>query len=135
MEHYRLYTVVQELLQFLDKLTNWYIRLNRPRLKGDYNEEDWINALNILFITLLNLVILLSPFIPFVTEFIYQNIRNGLKEGQSLLEKSIHFLRIPEYNEKLLDENIEKMMNNMISVIELGRKLREKNKRRIFTFI
>ena len=128
MEHYRLYTVVQELLQFLDKLTNWYIRLNRGRLKGDFDMEDWINSLNILFITLLNLVILLSPFIPFITEFIYQNLRNGLKEGNALLEKSIHFLRIPEYDEKLLDDKIEKMMNNMISVIELGRKLREKNK-------
>ena len=128
MEHYRLYTVVQELLQFLDKLTNWYIRLNRGRIKGDFDEEDWINSLNILFITLLNLVVLLSPFIPFITEFIYQNLRNGLKEGNPLLEKSIHFLRIPEYDEKLLDDKIEKMMNNMISVIELGRKLREKNK-------
>jgi isoleucyl-tRNA synthetase len=128
MEHYRLYTVVQELLQFLDKVTNWYIRLNRGRIKGDFDLEDWINSLNILFITLLNLVVLLSPFIPFITEFIYQNLRNGLKEGNPLLEKSIHFLRIPEYNEKLLDDKIEKMMNNMISVIELGRKLREKNK-------
>ena len=118
MEHYRLYTVVQELLQFLDKVTNWYIRLNRGRIKGDFDLEDWINSLNILFIT----------FIPFITEFIYQNLRNGLKEGNPLLEKSIHFLRIPEYNEKLLDDKIEKMMNNMISVIELGRKLREKNK-------
>ena len=112
----------------LIKLTNWYIRLNRGRLKGDFDMEDWINSLNILFITLLNLVILLSPFIPFITEFIYQNLRNGLKEGNALLEKSIHFLRIPEYDEKLLDDKIEKMMNNMISVIELGRKLREKNK-------
>ena len=128
MESYRLYTVVQELLQFLDKLTNWYIRLNRGRIKGDFDEEDWINSLNVLFITLLNLVILLSPFIPFITEFIYQNLRNGLKEGNPLLEKSIHFLRIPEYDEKLLDDKIEKMMNNMISVIELGRKLREKHK-------
>jgi isoleucyl-tRNA synthetase len=128
MEHYRLYTVVQELLQFLDKVTNWYIRLNRGRIKGDLDIEDWINSLNILFITLLNLVVLLSPFIPFITEFIYQNLRNGLKEGNPLLEKSIHFLRIPEYNEKFLDDKIEKMMNNMISVIELGRKLREKNK-------
>ena len=128
MEHYRLYTVVQELLQFLDKVTNWYIRLNRGRIKGDFDLEDWINSLNILFITLLNLVVLLSPFIPFITEFIYQNLRNGLKEGNPLLEKSIHFLRIPEYNDKLLDDKIEKMMNNMINVIELGRKLREKNK-------
>jgi isoleucyl-tRNA synthetase len=127
MENYRLYTIVQELLSFLDKVTNWYIRLNRPRIKGDYDEVDWLNSLNILFITMLNLVILLSPFIPFITEYIYQNLRNGLKESP-LLEKSIHFLRIPEYDEKLLDDKIEKVMNNMISVIELGRKLREKEK-------
>ena len=127
MEHYRLYTIVQELLIFLDKVTNWYIRLNRGRIRGDLDEVDWVNSLNILFITLLNLVILLSPFIPFITEFIYQNLRNGLKECD-LLEKSIHFLRIPEYDEKLLDDKIERIMNNMISVIELGRKLREKEK-------
>ena len=127
MENYRLYTIVQELLSFLDKVTNWYIRLNRGRIKGDYDEVDWLNSLNVLFITMLNLVILLSPFIPFITEFIYQNLRNGLKEGP-LLEKSIHFLRIPEYDEKLLDDNIERIMNNMISVIDLGRKLREKEK-------
>ena len=127
MENYRLYTVVQELLSFLDKLTNWYIRLNRGRIKGDVDEEDWIISLNVLFITLLNLVILLSPFIPFITEFIYQNLRNGLKPGE-LLEKSIHFLRIPQYDEKLLDDKIERIMNNMISVIELGRKLREQKK-------
>ena len=127
MEHYRLYTIVQELLSFLDKVTNWYIRLNRGRIRGDLDEFDWVNSLNILFITLLNLVILLSTFIQFITEFIYQNLRNGLKGGE-LLEKSIHFLRIPEYDAKLLDANIERIMNNMISVIELGRKLREKEK-------
>ena len=127
MEHYRLYTVVQELLSFLDKLTNWYIRLNRGRIRGDFDEADWLNSLNVLFITMLNLVILLSPFIPFITEFIYQNLRNGLKGGE-LLEKSIHFLRIPLYDEKLLDDKIERIMNGMISVIELGRKLREQKK-------
>ena len=105
LEHYYLYTNVQELLSFLDKVTNWYIRLNRGRIKGDLDLEDWVNSLNVLYITLLNLVILLSPFIPFITEFIYQNLRNGLKEGP-LLEKSIHFLRMPLYDEKLLDDKI-----------------------------
>ena len=127
MENYRLYTIVQELLSFLDKVTNWYIRLNRGRIKGDFDESDWLNSLNVLFITMLNLVILLSPFIPFITEFIYQNLRNGLKGGE-LLEKSIHFLRIPLYDKQLLDDKIERVMKNMISVIELGRKLREKQK-------
>ena len=128
MEAYRLYTVTGELLSFLDKLTNWYIRLNRGRIKGDFGDDDCVNSLNILFNTLLNLCLLLSPFIPFITESIYQNLKNGLPEGSPLLEGSIHFLRIPEYNEKLLDDKIEKIMQNMITVIELGRKLRESKK-------
>ena len=128
MEAYRLYTVVSELLGFLDKLTNWYIRLNRSRIKGDFGEDDWINSLNVLFGSILNLILLLSPFIPFITEYIYQNLRNGLPDDSPLLETSIHFLHIPEYNEKLLDNKIEAVMTHMISVIELGRKLRENKK-------
>ena len=128
MEAYRLYTVTEELLSFLDKLTNWYIRLNRGRIKGDYGDDECIKSLNILFNTLINLCLLLSPFIPFITESIYQNLKNGLTEDSPLMEGSIHFLQIPEYNEKLLDDKIEKIMQNMISVIELGRKLRESKK-------
>ena len=128
MEAYRIYTVTNELLSFLDKLTNWYIRLNRGRIKGDLGDEDCVNSLNILFGALINLCVLFSPFIPFITEFIYQNLKKGLPSDSSLLEESIHFLLIPEYEEQLLDNKIEEIMNNMISVIELGRKLREKNK-------
>ena len=119
MEAYRLYTVTNELLQFLDKLTNWYIRLNRGRIKGDFGEDECVQSLNILFGALLNLCVLLSPFIPFITEFIFQNLKNGLPKDSPLYEESIHFLLIPEYEEKLLDKKIEETMNNMISVIEL----------------
>lgn len=126
MENYRLYTVVNELLEFLDKLTNWYIRLNRGRLKGDFGEEDWITSLNVLFSTMLNLIVLLSPFIPFLTETIYQNLRNGLKKDSAFLEDSIHYLRIPNFDETLIDYKIEEIMKNMINVIQLGRQLREK---------
>ena len=78
MQNYRLYTVVSELLTFFDCLTNWYIRLNRPRLKGDIGEEECIQSLNVLFSVTLDLSILLSPFIPFLTEILYQNMKQGL---------------------------------------------------------
>lgn len=121
MEHYRLYTVTKELLKFLEKLTNWYIRLNRNRIKGDYGVEDAVLSLNILFLVLLDLNILLSPFVPFLTETIYQNMKNGLEKP----EESIHFLFIPKPDESLINEDIEKVMDDMISVIELGRYIRE----------
>jgi isoleucyl-tRNA synthetase len=126
MAAYRLYTVVGELLSFLDKLTNWYIRLNRGRIKGDFGEEDCLIALNVLFSTMFNLIILLAPFIPFLTESLYQNLRSGLAEDSALREDSIHYLRIPQVDESLISEDIEKIMRNTISVIELGRTLRDK---------
>jgi len=127
MEGYRLYTVVSELLTFLDKLTNWYIRLNRGRLKGDYGIDDCFKSLNVLFSVMLNLIILLSPFIPFQTEYIYQNLKNGLSKKSNLLEESIHFLRIPLFDDSLLDLDIEETMKNMITVIDMGRLLRDQN--------
>jgi len=128
MESYRLYTVVSELLLFLDKLTNWFIRLNRTVLKGDLGEKESLTALNVLFSVLMDLNILLSPFIPFLTEHMYQNLRNGLDEKSYLYKDSIHYLRIPEFDSSLLDEKVEEIMKNFISVIDLGRKLRENNK-------
>ena len=128
MENYRLYTVVSELLIFLDKLTNWFIRLNRGRLKGDFGENDCLVSIKVLYSVLLNLVILLSPIVPFITEEIYQNLKKGLSKDSVFNKDSIHYLRIPECDNSLIDENIEKVMNNMISVIELGRKLRENKK-------
>ena len=128
MENYRLYTVVSELLIFLDKLTNWFIRLNRGRLKGDFGENDCLVSIKVLYSVLLNLVILLSPIVPFITEEIYQNLKKGLSKDSVFNKDSIHYLRIPECDNSLIDENIEKVMNNMISEIELGRKLRENKK-------
>mgnify|MGYP002628402405 CR=1 FL=1 len=49
MEKYRLYTVVPKLLTFVENLTNWYVRLNRQRLKGETEVEDWETCLNVLF--------------------------------------------------------------------------------------
>ena len=121
MENYRLYTVVTELLSFLEKLTNWYIRLNRNRIKGDNGKEDSELSLNILFKVTLDLIILLSPFIPFLTESIYQNLKVGLEKP----ENSIHFLYIPKPDETLINNKIESIMKDTITVIEMGRNLRE----------
>ena len=54
MDNYRLYNVVRPLLTFLENLTNWYVRLNRTRMKGESSIEDQTRALNILFDVLLS---------------------------------------------------------------------------------
>jgi len=71
MENYRLYTVVPELLGFLENLTNWYVRLNRYRLKGENTLDDQLVSLNVLFDVLFKLTVLLSPYVPFITENFY----------------------------------------------------------------
>jgi len=67
--------VVPPLLKFLDDLTNWYVRLNRGRLKGDLGSNDWQVSLNVLFDVLLKITVLMSPHVPFLTEHMFQNMR------------------------------------------------------------
>ena len=80
MDNYRLYNVIRHILQFLKELSNWYVRLNRNRMKGDEGVQEQILALNTLFDVLLNTSILMSSITPFLSEFIYQNLRNGISE-------------------------------------------------------
>lgn len=67
MGEYKLYNVVPGLLKFLENLTNWYVRLNRTRLRGDVDDENWTVSLNVLFDVLLKVGVLLSPQVPFIT--------------------------------------------------------------------
>jgi len=113
MENYRLYTVVPRLLSFLEQLTNWYVRLNRNRLKGDLGEENWITGLNVLYEAILKVTILMAPFTPFLTEMLYQNLKNCLGEDSDLCEKSIHFLTMPRGDDKFVDEKIDAAMKHM----------------------
>lgn len=63
MAAYRLYTIIPRLLDLVDELTNWYIRFNRRRLKGEDGKEDTVQALNTLFETLFTLCrTMVSPF-------------------------------------------------------------------------
>lgn len=126
MDNYRLYTVVDPLLKFLDNLTNWYVRLNRSRLKGEISEEDCIISLNVLLDVLLKNALLLSPFIPFVTEMIYQNLVKVIPSGSPYHAESIHFLRIPEYRDDLIDEKFEMNVKRMQQYIDESRAERTK---------
>mmetsp|Transcript_8452 Transcript_8452/g.14175 ORF Transcript_8452/g.14175 Transcript_8452/m.14175 type:complete len:487 (+) Transcript_8452:1128-2588(+) len=71
MDSYKLYNVVRPLLSFLDSLTNWYVRLNRSRMKGEEGLDEQMKSLNILFDVLLNTCVLMSCITPFITEHMY----------------------------------------------------------------
>uniref|UniRef100_A0A4W4E1Q9 Isoleucine--tRNA ligase, cytoplasmic n=1 Tax=Electrophorus electricus TaxID=8005 RepID=A0A4W4E1Q9_ELEEL len=128
MAAYRLYTVVPKLVKFVDMLTNWYVRTNRRRLKGESGMEDCVWALETLFSVLFSMCRLMAPFTPFITEMMYQNLRH-LIDPASVEEKdpgSIHYLMLPQVREALIDSRIESAVSRMQSVIELGRVIRDR---------
>ncbi|XP_068622439.1 isoleucine--tRNA ligase, cytoplasmic [Battus philenor] len=123
MAAYRLYTVVPRLTKFIDQLTNWYVRMNRRRLKGENGVKDCKVALDTLFCVLFDMIRVMAPFTPFLTEFMYKTLRY-LLPGDSL--ESVHFNIIPEPKQNLVDINIERAVQRMQTVIELGRVLRDR---------
>uniref|UniRef100_A0A673MJ21 Isoleucine--tRNA ligase, cytoplasmic n=1 Tax=Sinocyclocheilus rhinocerous TaxID=307959 RepID=A0A673MJ21_9TELE len=128
MGAYRLYTVVPKLVKFVDMLTNWYVRTNRRRLKGESGTEDCMRALETLFSVLFSMCRLMAPFTPFITELMYQNLCH-LIDPASVEEKdtaSIHYLMLPHVRESLIDKRIESAVSQMQSVIELGRVIRDR---------
>ena len=153
MEGYRLYTVVPRLLKMVDDTTNWYIRFNRNRLKGqtvsklvvngtqangappelngnsvDEESNDTLHALNTLYEVLYTLVRALAPFIPFLSDNIFQRLAphlpDSIKEGKDV--RSVHFLRFPTVRQELFDIVVERRVSRMQKVIELGRLARER---------
>ena len=103
MAEYKLYNVVPQLIKFLENLTNWYIRLNRLRLKGEVDDLNMEVSLNVVFDVLLKVNVLLSPIVPFFTEHMYQNLRRVISKVSKLCESSIHLLFIAEVNNNLLN--------------------------------
>lgn len=126
MDAYKLYLVVRPLLTFLEKLSNWYVRLNRSRMKGEEGPVEQQRSLNVLFEVILMTSTLMAPITPFLPEHMYQNLRNGLADGSPLKETSIHFLQLPDFKPELIDEAVELRVSRMQSAIENGRLIRDR---------
>ena len=70
----------------------------------------------------------MAPITPFISEYIFQNLKNGLAEDSPLNQKSVHFTQIPSYEPDLIDENIEITVKRMQNAIETGRLIRDRIK-------
>ncbi|KAI8371895.1 isoleucyl-tRNA synthetase [Blakeslea trispora] len=127
MGSYRLYTVVPRLLNMIDTLTNWYVRFNRKRLKGENGLEDAKLAMNTLYEVLFTLCLTMAPFTPYLVENMYQNLKNFAPKNPNVVDdRSIHFLDFPTVREEYFDPEIERAVGRMQAVIELGRTIRER---------
>ncbi|MGE0683073.1 MAG: isoleucine--tRNA ligase [Candidatus Binatia bacterium] len=125
MEAYRLYNVVPALLDFLDELTNWYVRLNRRRFWSENDSNDKRFAYRTLYEVLRGFSKLMAPFTPFLADAIYRNLRTLHEETA---EESVHLEAFPPYDEQVADAELEDAVTRMQRVILLGRSLRNERK-------
>ncbi len=120
MQNYRLYNVVPELFNFIEDLTNWYIRLNRRRFWDEGMSADKSAAYATLYTTLEGLSRLMAPFTPFLADYIYQELRSfGAKT-----EESVHLCAYPEARQELINGTLEVAVGRMQQVVLLGRQKR-----------
>jgi len=128
MQAYRLYTVIPRLIKFVDNLTNWYVRSNRKRLRGEGDVEDGKAALSTLFCVVSTLVSAMSPYTPFLTEHMYQHIKQYIQTDDITEEEkgSIHFQMLPKPKKEVIYLDVEQAVSRMQTVIELGRVARDR---------
>ncbi|BDU62482.1 isoleucine--tRNA ligase [Candidatus Borrelia fainii] len=118
IDKYNLTKSIEELLAFIDKLNNWYIRRSRRRFWKSENDNDKIDAYETLYYVIKNLILMLAPFIPFLTEEIYQNLKTKDEK------ESIHLNKYPQAIDKLINIDLEEKMNFIRKVVSIARSLR-----------
>ena len=106
---------------FTDELSNWYVRRNRARYWSETLTDDKIGAYVTLYRVLTTLVKVAAPFVPFITEEIYQNLVVNLDPKA---EESVHLCLWPEVDEKAIDKNLEAEMDLAYKIVKLGRSAR-----------
>jgi isoleucyl-tRNA synthetase len=121
LETYDLATAGRALIEFMDELSNWYIRRSRKRFWKSENDKDKNAAYETLHWTLLTYTKLLAPFMPFITEEIYQGLTGKTD--------SVHLASWPEANKKAISAKTEKLMELARKVVEMG--LAERNQKGI----
>lgn len=124
MKAYRLYTVVPRLTKFIDQLTNWYVRLNRRRIKGEAGPEHCLASLDTLFDVLDAMVKMMAPFTPYLSEYMFQRLIHLHPTPNA---GSVHFQMMPTAHRAFQRDDVELAVSRMQKVIELGRVLRDYN--------
>ena len=110
-----------EIEEFTDSLSNWYVRRNRERFWSQELNDEKIGAYVTLYKVLVNLCKIAAPFVPFITDEIYQNLVVGLDKNAI---DSVHLCLWPEVEEKAIDKKLESEMDLAYRIVKLGRSAR-----------
>lgn len=121
LANYRIPEAAKVLDNFVDEMSNWYVRRCRERFWAKGMEQDKINAYMTLYTALVNITKCAAPMIPFMTEEIYQNLVCSIDKDAP---KSIHLCDYPVSDAKLIDKELEKNMEESLEIVVLGRAAR-----------
>ena len=121
LENYRIPEAARALQEFVDEMSNWYVRRSRDRFWAKGMEQDKINAYMTLYTALVTISKTAAPMIPFMTEDIYQNL---VRSVDKTAPESIHLCDFPVADETLIDKELEAAMEEVLDIVVMGRAAR-----------
>ena len=121
MENYKITESARAMADFVDELSNWYVRRSRERFWGKDMPQDKVNAYMTLYTVLVTMAKLSAPFTPFMAESMYQNL---VRKVDSAALESVHLCSFPEADDSMIDEKLEHNMDLVLSAVVAGRAAR-----------
>ena len=121
LANYKIPEAARALQEFVDEMSNWYVRRSRERFWAKGMEQDKINAYMTLYHALVTIAKTAAPMIPFMTEDMYQNLVRSVDKDAP---ESIHLCDFPTVNEAWIDKDLEADMKELLEIVVLGRACR-----------
>ena len=121
LANYRIPEAAKALQEFVDDLSNWYVRRSRERFWAKGMEQDKINAYMTLYTALVTISKAAAPMIPFMTEEIYRNLVCSVDKNAP---ESVHLCDFPKVDENLIDKELEASMEEVLDIVVMGRAAR-----------
>ncbi len=121
LANYRIPETARALQEFVDDMSNWYVRRSRERFWAKGMEQDKVNAYMTLYTALVTICKAAAPMVPFITEDIYRNLVCGIDKSAP---ESIHLCDFPEVKTEWIDKDLEKNMDEVLRIVVMGRACR-----------
>ena len=121
LNNYRIPEAARALQEFVDDMSNWYVRRSRERFWAKGMEQDKINAYVTLYTSLVTISKAAAPMVPFMTEEIYQNLVRSIDKDTP---ESIHLCDFPTVNKAWINEELERDMDEVLKIVVMGRACR-----------
>ena len=121
LANYKIPEAARALQEFVDEMSNWYVRRSRERFWAKGMEQDKINAYMTLYTALVTISKAAAPMIPFMTEEIYQNLVRSVDKDAI---ESIHLCDFPKVEEAWINKELEDDMEELLKIVVLGRAAR-----------